>query len=145
MAIWRRDLADERFETALIGTETRVAGVAADDSLARRRHLRLQDLSSRVIAVSSTTGTTTTDLWPSHAAPQTREIHGIEEWLTAITAGAAVGVTSEATAECPRPGLRYRPIRDAAPIPVMLAWWRDNPPPSAREFHRLVCELYAQR
>jgi hypothetical protein len=38
------------------------------------------------------------------------EVHGIDEWLTAVASAAAVGITSEATRDqSPRPGIRYRP------------------------------------
>jgi hypothetical protein len=37
----------------------------------------------------------------------------------------------EATAaQHPRPGVAFRLLENAPPIPVWLAWWKDNPPPS---------------
>lgn len=146
IAVLRRSPHDDRFEACLIGAEPRVAALAADDALARRRVLRLSDLAERPVAISTTTGTTTTDLWSGDLRPTTREIHGIEEWLTLVASGEAVGVTSDATAtQFPRPGIRYRPIRDAPPIAVWLAWWRDSPPAGAAEFKNLVCECYTAR
>ena len=65
----------------------------------------------------------------------TVEVHGIDEWLTAVASAAAVGITSEATRnQFPRPGIRYRVLRDTPPIPVWLAWWTDNPPAQAAAF-----------
>jgi DNA-binding transcriptional LysR family regulator len=145
IAVLRRPLDDHRFETSLIGVDTRYAAMAADDPLAGRRSLTLADLTGRTVAIDHTTGTTSTALWPPDAAPATRDVHGIEEWLTLIAAGIAVGVTSRATTEqFRRPDVRYRPLRDAPPIPVWLAWWKDDPPPGALLLRQLVCELLRQ-
>lgn len=128
-AVIRRPLDDPRFGTALIGEERRVAAVATDHTLARRRSVRLTDLSRYTVAIDSRTGTTTLDLWPADAVPAVRRTTGVDEWLTLIAANQAVGVTSEATAnQNPRPGVAYRALRDAPSIQVWLAWWRDDPP-----------------
>lgn len=147
LAVVRRPVDDPRFESSPVGIEGRVVAVAADDPLARRRRLFLGDLTQRPIAVDRTTGTTSTALWPEGERPTViRDVHGIEEWLTLIAAGEAIGMTSEATAEqFPRPGVRYRPVRDAPPIAVFLVWWRDDPPAGAASFRQLVCEAYAAR
>lgn len=146
LAVLRRPLSDPRFDTSLVGAEARYAALSTDDPLARRRRLTLTDLSQRPIAIDRATGTTSTELWPTGAAPtELREVHGIEEWLTIVAAGTAVGITSEATADqFPRPGIRYRALNDAPPIAVWLVWWRDDPPVGAAAFRQLVCELYAQ-
>lgn len=148
IAVLRRMLDDDRFDKSFVGAESRVAAVASDDALAQRDTLMLADLRRRPIAISTTTGTTTTttDLWSPDATLVTREIHSIEEWLTVVAAGDAVGITSEATADqFPRPDVRYLPIRDAPPIAVWLAWWRDNPPAGAAAFMQLVCEMYSSK
>lgn len=146
IAVIRRPLDDRRFETALVGVEPRYAAVATDDPLARRRSVALRDFAGRTVGIDSRTGTTTEDLWPAEAAPAaTRETHGVDEWLTLIAAGQAIGLTSEATArQHPRPGISYRPVRDAQPVPVWLAWWRDNKPASATALVQLACELYSR-
>jgi hypothetical protein len=86
-------------------------------------------------------------LWPPGGAPaSTRESHGVDEWLTLIAAGQAVGVTSEATAnQNPRPGVAYRAVRDAPPIEVRFAWWRDDPPPRLGELVALARSLISGR
>lgn len=130
VAITRKPLTDKRFESALIGQEARYAAVAVDHPLARRRSLRLAELSRYVIAIDSQTGTTTPDLLRElELSAGTRSIRGVDEWLTLIAAGQAVGTTSEATAnQNPRPGVAYRPLRDAPPIAVSIVWWRNEPP-----------------
>ena len=58
------------------------------------------------VGVDARTGTTTMDLWAPGAGPAAlRDTHSVDEWLTLIAAGQAVGMTSEATvAQYPRPG-----------------------------------------
>lgn len=144
VAVLRRPLDDPRFATALVGVEPRFAAVAAGHALARRRSITLHDFAGRTVAVDGRTGTTTEQLWPADAAPAgTRSVDGVDEWLTVIAAGQAVGITSEATArQHPRPGVTYRPVRDAQPVAVQLAWWRDSPPATLQDLLRLVCRAY---
>ncbi|MGA8211050.1 MAG: LysR family transcriptional regulator [Nocardioidaceae bacterium] len=145
VAVLRRPLTGRRFATAMVGVEQRVAALPDTDPLRRRRTLTLADVAGRTIAVDRRTGTTTLDLWPRSAAPTAeRGVDGVDEWLTVIAAGQAVGVTAEATAhQYPRPGIVYRRVRDAPPVPVWLAWWRDDPSAHAEALLRLVCEVYA--
>ncbi|MFJ4926095.1 LysR family transcriptional regulator [Streptomyces sp. NPDC088736] len=143
MAVLRRVPDDRRLDTVIVGLERRLCALAADDPLARRRSVRLADLAGRVLLVDRRTGTTTTDLFPPDARPATKETHDVDEWLTAISMGRCVGMTAESTAhQYPRPGVVYRPVRDAEPLAVRLAWWRDDPHPSARTAVELVSELY---
>jgi DNA-binding transcriptional LysR family regulator len=130
IAVIRRPLTDARFETTLVGRESRYAAVATDHTLARRRSVRLADLARYTVAIDSRTGTTSPELWPPDAPPKAiRWTHSVDEWLTSIAANQAIGVTAEATAhQNPRPGVAYRPLRDVPPIDVRMAWWADNPP-----------------
>jgi hypothetical protein len=145
--VLRREVSDARVRTALLGVERRYAAVAADDALARRRSVSLNDFTGRTVAVDALTGTTSEELWSSSGGPAaTHTVRGIEDWLTVIAAGQAVGMSSEATAaQHRRPGVVYRPVRDAPPVPVWLAWWTDSPPPNLDALLQLICEQYAQR
>jgi DNA-binding transcriptional LysR family regulator len=138
-------LTDPRFDTALVGLENRYAVIATDNPLARRRTLRVEDLTRYTVAIDSRTGTTTPDLWPDGRGPAaTRSTHGVDEWLTLIAAGQAVGITSEATAnQNPRPGVAYRMLRAVPRIEVWFAWWRDDPPAQLADLIRLSREAYA--
>lgn len=109
-------------------TEPRVAGLAADDPLARRPALTLTDLAGRTLALNTVSGTTTLDLWPPEARPSTTlTIGNTDDWIAAITGGRAIGVTTSATARMhPHPAMAYVPLTDAPPVPVSLAW-RDGP------------------
>ena len=144
VAVLRRPLPDARFDTVLVGTEGRCAAVATDSALARRRSVRLADLARYAVAIDDRTGTTTLDLWQPGSAPAAiRSAHGVDEWLTLIAAGQAVGITSEATAnQNPRPGVAYRTVRDVPPIPVRLAWWRDQPPRHLDDLIKIISEAY---
>jgi len=71
-------------------------------------------------------------------------VRGIEDWLTVIAAGQAIGMSSEATAaQHRRPGVVYRPVRDAPSVQVELAWWAEGPPPDLDALVRLLREQYA--
>ena len=144
LAVIRRPLDDPRFATAEIGCESRFAAVATGSALARRRTLRVEDLSRSTIAIDTRTGTTTPQLWPADSRPTSiRETPAVDEWLTLIAAGQAVGITAEATAhQYPRPGVAYRPLRHAPGISVWLAWWRDDPPDQLDEVIGLAREAY---
>jgi DNA-binding transcriptional LysR family regulator len=143
LAVVRRPLEDRRFESVIVGLERRLCALAADDPLARRRAVRLADLAGRTLLIDPRTGTTTLELWPPDARPSTAEIHDIDDWLTQISAGASVGVTAESTAhQYPRPGVVYRPVRDAEPIAVRLAWWRDDAHPATQAVLESIASLY---
>ncbi|MEU1405430.1 LysR family transcriptional regulator [Streptomyces sp. NPDC005728] len=143
LAVVRRPLDDRRFGTALVGLERRLCALAADDPLARRRSVRLADLAGRTLLVDRRTGTATPELWPADARPAVEETHDVDDWLTVIAAGRGIGVTAESTAnQYPRPGIVYRPVRDAEPVAVRLAWWRDDPHPAHQAVRELLTELY---
>jgi hypothetical protein len=105
----------------------------------------MSDFSGRTIAVDQRTGTTTEDLWSDAARPAAvRLVQGVDEWLTLISTGQAIGMSSEATAaQNPRPGVAYRPVRDAPPIPVFLVFWKDDPSVLVADFTRLARAAFA--
>ncbi|MFF3331740.1 LysR family transcriptional regulator [Streptomyces sp. NPDC002888] len=145
IAVVRRPLHDDRrFDSAIVGLERRLCALAADDPLARRRSVRLADLSARTLLVDRRTGTTTPELWPPETRPAVEETHDVDDWLAVISTGRSIGVTAESTAnQYRRPGVVYRPVRDAEPIPVCLAWWRDDPHPATQAVRELLTELYS--
>ena len=144
VAVVRRPIGDKRFASTLIGTEGRYAAVATEDPLARKRFLRMADFAGRTLAVDHRTGTTTEDLWTGPARPASlRQVQGVDEWLMLISAGQAIGMSSEATAaQNPRPGIVYRLVRDAPPISVFLASRRDDPSALVADFTRLARETF---
>lgn len=145
LSVVRRTPDDRRFESVIVGLERRLCAMAADDPLARRRSVRLGDLTGRTLLVDRRTGTTTPQLWPPEARPAVEETHDVDDWLTVISTGRCVGITAESTAnQYPRPGVVYRPVRDAEPIAVRLAWWRDDPHPAAQAVLELLTSLYRE-
>ncbi|WP_121708943.1 LysR family transcriptional regulator [Streptomyces sp. E5N91] len=143
LAVMRRPLQDRRFETAIVGLETRWCAMAASDPLARRRAVHLADLSNRTLLVDRRTGSTNAELWPPDARPATQESRDIDDWLTVIATGRCVGVTSQSVVDqYPRPGIVYLPVRDAEPVAVRLLWWREDPHPLTRTVLKLLTELY---
>lgn len=132
ISVVRRPVTDPRLDSVLVGTERRYAALATDHALAAKATVGLADLAGQTVAVDLETGTTSGDLWQADAPPAGFKMtHGVDEWLTLIASGHAVGVSSEATvAQHPRPGVAYRLLEDAPSISVWLAWWRQDPPPS---------------
>ncbi|MEU8574517.1 LysR family transcriptional regulator [Streptomyces asoensis] len=143
MAVVRRPLEGRRFDSAIVGLERRLCALAADDPLARRRSVRLADLGGRTLLIDRRTGTTTPELWPPDARPATEETHDVDDWLTVIATGRGVGMTAESTAnQYRRPGVVYRPVRDAEPVAVRLVWWHDDPHPATQAVVELLSTLY---
>jgi DNA-binding transcriptional LysR family regulator len=132
-----------RFESAVVGLESRYGALAADDPLARRRQLRLADLSGRVLAVDFRTGTATVELWPPDARPAVEETRDVDDWLAVIATGRCVGITAESTiTQYRRQGVVFRRLRAAPPVPVRLVWWRDDPHPATADLVGLLADLY---
>jgi LysR substrate binding domain-containing protein len=117
--------------------------MAADDPWAGRHSLRLAEISGRVLVIDRRTGTTTPDLWPAPGRPAIEYTGDIDDWLTVISTGRYVGVTPESTVtRYPRPGVVYRPLRAAPPVPVRLTWWRDDAHPATAAAVGLLTALY---
>ncbi|PPF45233.1 LysR family transcriptional regulator [Pseudoclavibacter sp. AY1F1] len=143
LAVFRTAPRDPRIETVRLGEERRVATLAKDDPLARKRTLALDDFAGKTMAVDARTGTTVGSLWPADRSPVFIPTSTLDEWLTLIADGDVYGVTSEATAaQHPRPGIVYRPLRDAPAIEVRLAWWRGARPALADELAHLIRAAY---
>ncbi|WP_416973045.1 LysR family transcriptional regulator [Streptomyces sp. 4F14] len=145
LAVVRRPLEDHRLDSVIVGLERRVAAVPADDPLAAQAAVRLADLAAagRTLMIDRRTGTTTPDLWPAGGRPAMEDTYDVDDWLTAIAGGRRIGMTAESTAhQYPRPGVTYLPVRDAEPIVVRLAWWRDDPHPAAQQVVELLTALY---
>ncbi len=132
-----------RYDSAVIGLERRFVAVAADDAWARRRTVRLAEVSDRLLLVDERTGSTTLGLWPPERRPRTERTTDVDDWLAVIATGRCVGVTAEATAQqYPRPGVVYRPLADAEPVVVRLAWWRGEQPPGTGTAVEIATALY---
>ncbi|WP_079181833.1 LysR family transcriptional regulator [Streptomyces yunnanensis] len=119
--------------------EQRVAAVPEGHRLAERSAVSLAEVGREVVALCATAATTGPELWPVGRRPRTVEVPGVDEWLTAIATGEAVGVTAEGTAhDHPHPGVRYLPIVDAAAVTVRLAWPTGASHPATDAFLRLA-------
>ncbi|MFE4544263.1 LysR family transcriptional regulator [Arthrobacter sp. NPDC056727] len=126
--------ADAGLEVQLLYRERRLAAMSDDDPLAGRPSLRLGDLAGRPVVLCST-APTTANLWTDEQRPRTFEVANVDEWLTVIATGDAIGVTAEATEHShPHPGVRYLPLEDAPPVSVHLAWPRTPRHPATPAF-----------
>ncbi|MEV6227671.1 LysR family transcriptional regulator [Saccharopolyspora shandongensis] len=133
--------------TELLLSEERVVVMAADSPLAALPRVTLADLAAHPIALNTVSGTTTLDLWPPTARPAaTIEVTNTDEWLIAIAAGRAVGVSTSATPSShTNPSLVYRPLADAPAVPVVLAWREGLGHPAIPDLLALAREVLATR
>ncbi|WP_306325481.1 LysR family transcriptional regulator [Streptomyces venezuelae] len=129
--------------TEELTTEERVAAVPSDSPLAERPLLTLDDLAGGTVVLNTVSGTTTLTLWPAAARPAaTVTVANTDDWLTAIAAGRGVGVSSASTASLhPHPGVTYRPLPDAPPLPVVLAWRDAFPHPATGALVAMAREI----
>lgn len=129
--------------TEELTTEERVAAVPADGPLADRPALTLDDLADGTVVLNTVSGTTTLTLWSAAARPAaTVTVANTDDWLTAIAAGRGVGVSSASTAALhPHPGVAYRPLPDAPPLPVVLAWRDAFPHPATGALVAMAREI----
>ncbi|MFE6713164.1 LysR family transcriptional regulator [Streptomyces sp. NPDC057695] len=129
--------------TEELTTEERVAAVPADSPLAERPHLALDDLADGTVVLNTVSGATTLALWPAEARPAaTVTVANTDDWLTAIAAGRGVGVSSASTAALhTHPGVTYRPLPDAPPLPVVLAWRDAFPHPATGALVAMAREI----
>ena len=144
LAILRRVPPTDDYDLVLIGLERRVCAMASDDPWAKRRSVTLAEIAQRTVAIDEVTGTTTLALWPEAAPPRAvAKTSDVEDWLTTISGGRAVGVSAESTGDqYRRAGIVYRPVRDAPPIPVYVAWSRAEPPRDRDAVVELLIDLY---
>lgn len=144
-AILRRVPDTAAYDVVLVGLEKRYCAMAADDRLAAKRSVSLAQVAGRPLALDARTGSTGLDLWPDGERPRhVVQIDDIDDWLTVIGSGRARGISAESTAhQYRRRGVVYRPVRDAPPVPVYLAWSRTDPPRERTEVIGLLAGLYA--
>ena len=130
-------LADGRVDAALVrGTaptgflvqelfrEGRLAAVPAGGELAARSTLTLADLARFPLALNTIAGATTVAMWPVGDRPtDIVTVANTDDWLAAIAADRAIGVTGESTVHLhTHPGVAYVPLTGVPDLPVMMAW-----------------------
>jgi DNA-binding transcriptional LysR family regulator len=144
LAIVRRPPPASDYDLVLIGLERRVCAMPADDAWSGRRSLSLGEIAERDVAIDTATGTTSLALWPESAQPRgVVDTHDVEDWLTTISSGRALGISAQSTADqYRRPGVVFRPVRDAPPVPVYVAWRRSDPPRDRDAVVELLIDLY---
>lgn len=145
LAVVRAAFDGRRFDSTVIGHERRHLAMAADDPWARRRSVRLTELTDRLVLVDRRTGTTTSELWPEGARPAIERTNDIDDWLAEIATGRAVGITPESTAtQYRRDGIVFRLLRDAPMVAVRLVWRHHDPHPATHAAVALLSRLYGE-
>ncbi|MEU7134932.1 LysR substrate-binding domain-containing protein [Streptomyces sp. NPDC046261] len=144
-ALLRGAVTSPGLRTQLLLSEERVVVMPADSPLAALPRVTLADVAAHRIALNTVSGTTTMDLWPPTARPvATVDVTNTDEWLIAIAAGRAVGISTSATpSNHTHPALVYRPLADAPPVPVVLAWREGLGHPALPDLLALAHEVLA--
>ncbi|MEU3027698.1 LysR family transcriptional regulator [Streptomyces incarnatus] len=133
------DPDDRHLVHRALTSERRMAAVPVGHPLTNRSEVVLADLGDETVALCASAATTSAELWPAGRRPRTVTVPGVDEWLTTIATGAAVGVTTEGTVhQHPHPGVCYLPVRDAEPVTVHLAWPARPGHPATDTFRRHV-------
>jgi len=102
-------------DTETLAAEPRVAVLAADHPLAARDRLELADLGLDAGSVER------------HIDEARRGHDDLAQVLTAVSLGKVVTLLPvSVTARYPRPGVVYRPVPDAPPVVLALAWPRHS-------------------
>jgi DNA-binding transcriptional LysR family regulator len=131
-----RDPQDARRERWItLDSEERWAAVPRRHRFARRKELRLADLTDETIVVS-THGTTRLTMWPEDARPtHTVATGSTDEWLVEVATGHGIGVTVGSTVRSrPHPDVVYVRVVDAPPVDLRLVTRRRPAHPYARRF-----------
>ncbi|MFK4547077.1 DNA-binding transcriptional LysR family regulator [Streptomyces tendae] len=98
-------------DTETLAVEPRVAVLAADHPLAARDRLELADLGLDAGSVER------------HIDAARRGHDDLAQVLTAVALGKVVTLLpASVTSRYPRPNVAYRPVRDAPPVVLSLAW-----------------------
>jgi DNA-binding transcriptional LysR family regulator len=130
---------DERLATLELAEEPLLVVLAEDHPLAHRSEVRVQDLLDQpwleTAVVTDPVFAATWYLRDIRPAPTTTvptKAATVEEWLAEVALGRGIDLVPSGLAEeYRRPGLAFRPVVDAAPSALVLAWRRDDPPRSA--------------
>ena len=136
LAVIRGDRPAGAYGAELLFTEGRLVAVATGHQLAGSGAVSLERLAQETLVWTPSVGTTTLELWPAQARPtSTIEVDNIDEWLTVIAAGDAVGLTPASTAFThPYPGIHFLPATGVPDIPVWLVWPAAATHPDIDEF-----------
>jgi DNA-binding transcriptional LysR family regulator len=142
IGVIRGRVDDGDLTTQLIFDEPRMAAFPTAHRLAGRSSVRLGELTADTVLLTAN-GTTTLELWPAAIRPQsTLHVDNLDEWLTEIAGGLAVGVTVESTAILhAHPGIAFVPVSDAGRVTVQLAWPAKRAHPATADFVALVTEV----
>ncbi|MGW7570719.1 LysR family transcriptional regulator [Streptomyces tendae] len=117
-------------DTETLAAEPRVAVLAADHPLAARDRLELADLGLDAGSVER------------HIDEARRGHDDLAQVLTAVSLGKVVTLLpASVTARYPRPGVAYRPVPDAPPVVLSLAWPRQSRSTATAALVRVATEI----
>ena len=136
----------ERLETLRLASEPVLVVLPEDHPLARADDVRLRDLLDQPwLEAGVVTDPVFADAWylrrrrTDPATTVRSRAATVEEWLAEVALGRGIDLVPAGLAqEYDRPGLAFRPVVDAPPSDLVLAWRRDDPPTSAIDLARFA-------
>lgn len=139
VAVIRGRFEDPALIVRWIADEPRYAAFGRAHRLAGREIVAMAELVADTV-LSTPYGTTTPELWPAGSRPtSTLYVDNVDEWLTEIAGGMAIGLTPESTlTQHAHPGVTFVPIADVKPVAMHLAWPRAAQHPAIESFVDLV-------
>jgi DNA-binding transcriptional LysR family regulator len=104
--------------------ESRVAVCSVHSRLADKSEMDWADVPRWPLVVNIASGTTGPWSWPAGDGPKTIvETGNFDEWIESVAADRGIGVIPDvAVRRNVHPGVRFIPLHDAPPSPVMLAF-----------------------
>ncbi|MCC3770448.1 LysR family transcriptional regulator [Streptomyces sp. UNOC14_S4] len=143
LAILRVRPTDPRIEAEALYLEERVAALPDDHPLAARDTVTAAELHTETLVVCPETSSAGVELWPPELRPlRTVEVRNVDEWLTVVSAGQAIGLAAAGTREShAHPGVRYVTVTDAPAATVWLARPARPTHPATDTFREAVREV----
>ncbi|GAA3383906.1 LysR family transcriptional regulator [Cryptosporangium minutisporangium] len=143
------DLGDG-IDHEVVLVEPRVVGMAAAHRLAGRETLSLADIGDEPLMWTRRAPRAWIDWWAVNPRPDGRspvwgpENDNVEEMLETVAAGAAICIAPTSMADFySRPDLAWRPLLDAEPLRVAIAWPANSTSRLVGEFLLIVQDLSA--
>ncbi|MET7378523.1 LysR substrate-binding domain-containing protein [Streptomyces sp. NPDC005526] len=136
-ALLHGDVDDPALTSIRLRSEPRIAVVARDHPLARRRRLQWAELAGLPLVVNSASGTVRPELWPPGQRPSVAvESATYDAWMEMVALGRGFGVLPDFSRHHPHPDVRYIGLADAPPVPLVLVLPARAPHPLSDELVR---------
>lgn len=146
--VWLPAELGDSIDHEVVLTESRVVGMSAGHRLSGRTALTLADIADEPLMWTRRAPQEWVDWWAVNPRPDGRapvwgpENDNVEEMLETVAAGSAICISPASMAEFyGRPDLTWRPLTDAEPLRVAIAWPAASTSRLVSDFLSIVQEL----